>query len=55
MPETKDEKETQKLLRKADLKIEPEAMLCAVQEQAIRKNYVKHKIYKTALSPIRRM
>ena len=55
MPETKDEKETQKWLRKADLKIEPEAMLCAVQEQAIRKNYVKHKIYKTALSPIRRM
>ena len=48
MPETTDEKETWKWIRKADLKVEIEAMLCAAQEQAIRTNYVKHKIVKTA-------
>ena len=37
--------------RKADLKVETEAMLCAAQEQAIQTNYVKHKIDKTAQSP----
>ena len=30
-------------------------MLCAAQEQAIRANYVKHKIDKTAQSPLCRM
>ena len=35
MPETADEKETWYWLRKADLKVEIEAMLCAAQEQAI--------------------
>ena len=35
MPETTDEKETWNWLRKADLKVETEAMLCAVQKQAI--------------------
>ena len=54
MPET-DEKETWYWLRKADLKVETEAMLCAAQEQAIRTNYVKHKIDKTAQSPLCRM
>ena len=44
MPEITDEKETWNWLRKADLKVETEAMLCAAQEQAIRTNYVKHKI-----------
>ena len=29
-----------------------EAMLCATQEQAIQTNYVKHKIDKTAQSPL---
>ena len=48
MPERTDEKETRKWIRKADLKVEIEAMLCAAQEQAIRTNYVKHKIVKTA-------
>ena len=48
MPETTDEKETWKWIRKADLKVEIEAMLCAAQEQAIRMNYVKQKIVKTA-------
>ena len=55
MPETKDEKETWYWLRKADLKVETEAMLYAAQEQAIRTNYVKHKIDKTAQSTLCRM
>ena len=55
MPETTDKKETWYWLRKAELKVETEAMLCASQEQAIRTNYVKHKIDKTAQSPLCRM
>ena len=55
MPKTTDEKETWKYLRKADLKIETEVMLYATQEQAIRKNYVKHKIDKTDKTPLCRM
>ena len=55
MPETTDEKETWCWLRKSDLKFETEAILCAAQEQAIRMNYVKHKIDKTAQSPLCRM
>ena len=47
MPETTEEKETWKWMRKADLKVQTEAMLCAAQEQAIRTNYVKHNIDKT--------
>ena len=35
MPETTDEKETWYWLRKSDLKVEAEAMLCAAQEQAV--------------------
>ena len=48
MPETTEEKETWKWMRKADLKVQTEAMLCAAQEQAIQTNYVKHNIDKTA-------
>ena len=55
MPETRNEKETWNWLRKADLKVETEAMLRAAQEQAIRTNYVKHKIGKTVQSPLCRM
>ena len=55
MPETADEKETWNSLRKADLKVQMEAMLCAAQELAIRTNYVKHKVDKTAQSPLCRM
>ena len=55
MPEATDEKETWSWLRKANLKAETEAMLCAAQEQAIRRNYVKHKIDKTSQSPLCRM
>ena len=43
------------LAKKADLKVETEAMLYAAQEQAIRTNYVKHKVDKTAQSPICRI
>ena len=43
IPETTDEKETWYWLRKADLKVETDVMLCAMQEQAILTNYVKHK------------
>ena len=50
MLEATDEKESWNWLRKADVKVEREAMLCAAQEQAIRTNYVKHKIDKTAQS-----
>ena len=52
MPETTDEKEKWNWQRKAYLKVEMEAMLCATQEQAIQTNYVKHKIDKTAQSPL---
>ena len=47
MPEATDEKETWNWLRKADLKVETKARLCAVQQQAIRTKYVTHKIDKT--------
>ena len=55
LPETTDKKETWNWLRKANLKVETETMLCATQEQAIRTNYVKHKIHKTAQSLLCRM
>ena len=55
MRETTDEKETPDWLRKANLKVEMEAMLCHAQEQAIQTNYVKHKIDKTTQSPLCRM
>ena len=55
MPETMDEKETWNWLRRADLNVETETMLCAAHEQAIRTNYVKHQTDKTAQSPLCRM
>ena len=55
MPETTDEEEIWYWLRKADLKVKMEAMLCAAQEQAIRTNYVKRRIDKTPQSPLCRM
>ena len=48
-------KRNMELAEKADLKVETEAMLCAAQEQAIRTNYVKHKVDKTAQSPLCRI
>ena len=55
MPETTDGKGTWYWLKKAGLKVETEAMLCATQEQTIRTNNVKHKIDKTAQPPLCRM
>ena len=55
MPETTDEKETWYRLTQAELKVETEAMLCAAQEQALWTNYMKHKIDKTAQSPLCKM
>ena len=37
------------------MKVETEAMLYAAQEQAVRTNYVQHKIDETAQSPFCRM
>ena len=55
MSERTDENQTWNWLREADLKVEAEAISCAAQEQAIRTNYVKHKIDETAQSPLCRM
>ena len=38
-------------MRKSDLKIMTEALICAAQEQVIRTNYIKYNIDKTADSP----
>ena len=51
MPEAKDEKITWYRLRNA----ETEAMLCAAQEQAIQRSYVKQKIDKTVQSTLCKM
>ena len=42
-------------LKKGDLKIETESLLCAAQEQSLRTNYLKFYINKTANSPLCRM
>ena len=42
-------------LSRGDLKVETEALLCAAQEQALRKNYIKHNIDKSIDSPLCRM
>ena len=55
MPKTTDERETWNWLRKAYIKVETEAMLCAAKERAIGTNYMKHNIDKTDQSPLCRM
>ena len=55
LPEAGDEKEIWNWLRKADLKVEMEAMLYATKKQAIRATYVKCKIDKTAQLLLYRM
>ena len=55
MPGTTDEKEAWNLMRKAGLKVETKAMLCAAQKQATGTIYVKHKTDKTAQSWLCRM
>ena len=42
-------------LSRGDLKVETEAFLYATQEQALRKNYIKHNIDKSIDSPLCRM
>ena len=55
LPETTDEREKWNWLKKADLTVETKTMLCGAQEQAVRRNYVKHKIGKIAQSPLFRI
>ena len=42
-------------MRQCDLKITSETLICSVQEQAIRTNYVKYQIDKSVDSPSCRM
>lgn len=51
MPITTDKEKTWSWMRQSDLKITTEALICAAQEQAIRTNYIKYNIDKTADSP----
>ena len=54
--ETTHVEESWSWLRKADLKIQTEALICAGQEQALRTiNYVKYHIDKTVESPLCRL
>ena len=46
-----NEKRVENWLRKYDLKIPIEALICSAQEQAIRTNYVKYHIDKSVDSP----
>ena len=55
MPEKVDKDKTWQWLSRCDLKIGTEALLCAAQEQAIRTNYVKHRIDRTSESPLCRL
>ena len=50
MPEKVDKDRTWQWLSKSDLKIGTEVLLFAVQEQTIRRNYVKHHIENTSES-----
>ena len=55
MPEGTDKEKSWLWLRKCDLKIPSEALICSAQEQEIRTNYVKYPIDKSVDSPSRRM
>ena len=55
MPEGTDKETLWLWLRKCDLKIPREALICSAQEQVIRTNYVKYPIDKSVDSPSRRM
>ena len=55
MPIATDKVETWSWMRKSDLKISTEALICASQEQAIRTNYIRYNIDKTADSPTCRL
>ena len=53
--EDKDKNNTQKWMRKSDLKGCTEALICSAQEHSIWTNYIKYNIDKTAQSPFCRM
>ena len=55
MPESTDKEKPSVWLRKCDLKIRSEALICSAQEQAIRTNYVKYHIDECVDSPSCRM
>ena len=55
MPVTTDNDKTWSWMRKPDLKITTEALIYAAQEQAIRTDYIKYNIDKTADSPTCRL
>ena len=55
MPETVDTDKTWEWTRRSDLKVETEAIICAVQEQALRTNYVTFNIDKSVDSLLCRM
>ena len=55
MPECTDKGKSQLWLRKCDLRIPNEVLICSAQEQAIRKNCVKYHIDKSVDSPSCRM
>ena len=55
MPEGTEKEKSWPWLRKSDLKIPSEALICSAQEQAIWTNYVKHHIDKSVDSPSCRM
>ena len=55
MGEGVDKKASWEWMRKADLKVETEALICAAQEQALRTNYVKYHIDRSAESPLCRL
>ena len=55
IPEEIDKDLSWKWLVQSDLKVQTEATICAVQEQALRINYTKNKIDKTLENPLCRM
>ena len=55
MPEGTDKEKSWLWLRKCDLKIPSEALICSAQEQIIITNYVKYHIDKSVDSPFCRM
>ena len=55
MPEEVDKDLSWQWVSHSDLKVQTEALVFATQEQALRTNYMKHKIDKTSESPLCRM
>ena len=55
MPDTVDKVKTWEWTKKGDLKVETEALICAVQEQTMRTKYVKFNFDKSVESPLCRL